>query len=749
MSEEKMFAAENWPSKECPIVVVPHESAQCYFRPETEEFVFISACEAASFENHWRDMSTSMDDFHKAKDYYDHVLAKYADTAISDALAAVSQLQDVDAAEIELAKRRKEMQEKLADLSHKGLGYKDVVELIPVAGKGVSEPGGGKATGLVYVNKGYFSKTQDGLKLHSVSLNGKDKKDATQSIYSKDQNGKTRIDTNKLKKQLTTLKTAKIKLELKDVLKWAGAEKALDDLKEDYVLYDWAKSWNDSLHGQKEFGANVDISGAAQFMRFTSNAGAKAEFDVEKKQLSIMGEYKRTLTVASGFGNLSFFIPDRTGWGLKMEMEDGRKADLGLVRLCIDAQVSGFLGSSLQLEAQLQVVQLGDQQIVAGQPGGNLPRFRERKNDKTFYQKMDKEDEGLQVSAEYFRGGRAEFALKGSLQWMKPTPPPGDPAAPTGILKSSGKFTDFCSVGGSIAGLAGIGIGGKFHCTFINGKFCFHVAASLCCGKGAKGGLMAEVDAANIVEFGAWLIYQLYKLDYGFFNVVEDKAYIAYSQYCVMQIEKIEESIYKGYDGVVKTTREIAGKFNEYLNALEEENRKGLIISEHRNRLAKNIIEKKRDLLLHTPEAKGILLYLLTRHGIMDHLDADNITLLGDIYADRKEAIICVLTSVQTISEWSKVMCRITVDGSSLRGENSEAEVAKIQAQHLVRFLQEGHNRSKDLINIFNRLKKKITLGYALDMNDTAFYQLNSESNPNFPRRCDFGPCKPEIGQLA
>ncbi len=749
MSEEKMFAAENRPSKECPIVVVPHESAQCYFRPETEEFVFISACEAASFENHWRDMSTSMDDFHKAKDYYDHVLAKYADTAISDALAAVSQLQDVDAAEIELAKKRKEIQEKLADLSHKGLGYKDVVELIPVAGKGASKPGGGKATGLVYVNKGYFSKTKDGLKLHSVSLKGKDKKDATQSIYSKDQNGNTRIDTDKLKKQLTTLKTAKIKLELKDVLKWAGAEKALDELKEDYVLYDWAKSWNDSLHGQKEFGANVDISGAAQFMRFTSNAGAKAEFDVEKKQLSIMGEYKRTLTVASGFGNLSFFIPDRTGWGLKMEMEDGRKADLGLVRLCIDAQVSGFLGSSLQLEAQLQVVQLGDQQIVAGQPGGNLPRFRERKNDKTFYQKMDKEDEGLQVSAEFFRGGRAEFALKGSLQWMKPTPPPGDPAAPTGILKSSGKFTDFCSIGGSIAGLAGIGIGGKFHCTFINGKFCFHVAASLCCGKGAKGGLMAEVDAANIVEFGAWLIYQLYSLNYGFFEVIDKEAFETYSKYCVMQMDKKGEDIYRSYEQVVNTVRDVAKEFEDFLSGIEQENRKGLVASEGRNRLAKNIIRFKRDLLLHTPEAKGILLYLLTRHGKMDHVDADNITLLGDIYTDRKEAVICVLGSIQTVSEWSKVMCRMTVDGSSLQGDSKETDVVKEQAQHLVRFLQEGHNRAKELLDIFNRLKKKIALGYALDMNNTAFYQLNSVSNPDFPQCCDFGPYKSEIGQLT
>lgn len=94
-------------------------------------------------------------------------------------------------------------------------------------------------------------------------------------------------------------------------------------------------------------------------------------------------------------------------------------------------------------------------------------------------------------------------------------------------------------------------------------------------------------------------------------------------------------------------------------------------------------------------------------------------------------------------------MCRITADGSSLRGENNEADVAKQQAQNLVRFLQEGHNRSKDLINILNRLKKEIALGYALDMNDTIFYRLSTMPNPDFPKRCDFGPCESEASQLA
>ncbi|HEY0289380.1 MAG TPA: hypothetical protein VGC62_20630 [Pseudomonas sp.] len=751
MSEVEAHVAENQTSKEGSIVVVHHESAQCYFRPETEELVFIAGDEATAFENHWRDMAFTMDEFHQANANYSRVLENYAQAAIADAMAAVAQIREVDAAEKELEDKRKKIQDKLADLSHKGLGYKDVVELIPVGGQGAKNKGGGKSPRLAYVNKGYFSQAKDGLKLHTISLNADEKKGTAQSIYSKDKNGNTLIDTDKLTKKLMTLKRPKIKLDLKDALKWAGMDEALKNLKEDYVLYDWAESWNNSLHGEKEgfIFSNLDVSGAAQFMRFASNAGGSAEFDVEKRQLSIKGEYKRTLTVASGVANLTLYVPDRTGWGLKMKVADMGTVDLGLLRLCLDVQASGFVGGSLQLEAQLQVMMQGDQQMIAGQPGGRLPRFSQRKNDVEFYQTMKKEEEGLQATAEFFRGGRVEVALKGSLQWMKPTPPPGDPAAPTGILKSSGQFTDFCSIGGNIGGMVGIGAGGKFHCTFINGKFCFHIAASLCWGYGAKGGLIAEVGAANIVEFGAWLVYQLYSLDYGFFEIVDEQTFKAYSLYCVMAMDKVGEKIYAGFDKALKTPEDVAGRFERFMKDIESEAKKGMEASKGRNRLAKNIIEFKRDLLQHTPEAKGILLYLLTCHGKLDHIDPDNRSLLGDIYRERKEAVICVLTSVQTVAEWNKVMCRITVDGSSLRGDESEAQVVEQQVQHLVHFLQEGYNRDQDLHDIYKRLKKNIAFGYALDMNDTLFYRLHDLPNPHFPRRCEFGPCGTDSAQFV
>lgn len=762
MNEAHMPVAENQLCKGGSRVVVYQESVQCYFSPETEELIFITGCHADDFENHWRDMLHGMNQFHQANDNYLQALERYAqaeERAVLSDMETEKHHKAVDTAERELENQRKKIKDKLGDLSHKGMGYDNVVELIPIAGEGARKLRGGNRNPYVYVKKGYFSKTRDGRKLHTVSLKGSDKKGAEKSIYSQDKNGGLRIDTDKLTQQLTKLEWPKIKIELQDVLKWAGSDYDLKQLREDYVLFDWAESWNNSLQGEKQdVIPNVDISGAAQFMRFTSNVGASAEFDVEKGKLSIKGEYKRTLTVASGVANLTYYAPDRSGWALALNLGEMGTINMGMLRLCLDLQVDGFVGGSLQLEGQLQVITQGDKQMVAGQPGGRLPRFRERKaKGREFYQAMESKDEGLKVSAEFFRGGRAQIGLKGSLQWLKPNPPPDDSAQlPLKQPSSVGTFTDFCSINPHIGGLLGVGVGGKFHCTFINGKFCFHVAASLCWGAGAKGGLIAEVSAKDIGEFGAWLIYQLYNLDYGFFKIVDRRTFETYSQYCVMQISKIGESIYENYDSVVNAPDDVAREFKEFLDELVEKSKEALEASKGRNRLARNVIEFKRYLLLHTPEAKGILLYLLTRHGKIDHVDFENRTLLGDIYRDRKEAIICVLTSIQTVAEWNKVMCRMTTDGSSLVGERNEAEVAKEQEEHLVRFLQEGCNRDEDLKKakwdiqvVYNRLKKNIAWGWALDMNDTTFYQLNSMPLHPYSQRCPFGRCEAESSRLV
>jgi hypothetical protein len=258
---------------------------------------------------------------------------------------------------------------------------------------------------------------------------------------------------------------------------------------------------------------------------------------------------------------------------------------------------------------------------------------------------------------------------------------------------------------------------------------------------------LAEVEAGAFAEFGAWLIYQLYSLDYSFFDVIDSDAFMSYSKFCIMKISGLDETVY-GDGNIFGGIDSVTDVFMKFLQDYVNEAGAGLSASRRRNVLARSVINMKNDLLIHTPEAKGILLYLLTRHGQIDHLDVENRTIVGDIYAERKEAIICVLKSIQTIKEWSKVMCRVSRDGLNTAVGGNAATAADEQEAHLIRFMQEGHNRDEDLLNVKwdiqvvkARLKSEPALGYALALNDTVFYSLSGQSDSR-RRYCEFGPCQ-------
>ncbi|MCZ6098631.1 hypothetical protein O5189_03090 [Escherichia coli] len=439
--------------------------------------------------------------------------------------------------------------------------------------------------------------------------------------------------------------------------------------------------------------------------------------------------------------------------------------NLGVVRVYIENQLIGFVGASAHIEAQLQVmVKDNEQQIVAGQPRGRLPRFQERQSGRSgqFYQQMKEEDEGTSVSANAFAGASVEYSLKGAVQWLKPTPPPSVDSIV--IPKTTGTFTDFATIGASISGLAGIGAGAKFLCTFINGKFCFKIAASLCCGVGAKGAFLCEVGGKALLEFGSWLAYQLFTLDYRFFDLVDKEAFATFTRICVMRFTDLAKDIYNEINIAKANIIAVQRKFGVFINTLIDESNKNIEASKKRNQLAANIIAKPEWLLTYTPEAKGILLYLLTRHGTWDHIDPENRgSLLMDIYAERKEAVIQVLCSIQTRREWIKVMCHRSRDGSDLAKNGDEELVVKEQERQLTEFLQEGFNRDQDmkrraaelaaleLSEIYYRLKtgQELSWGYALAMNNTPWYNVNRAPNPHFPQRCEFGPCEVTMMQMA
>ncbi|MHC4058666.1 ATPase [Yersinia pseudotuberculosis] len=712
-------------------VVAHHESVEIYFHHEDEELIFLTESAASELDSHARELMVCVDEHHQASEDYSLAIEKYGITYSQPAKNAdLASLENrVSIAEKTLEVKKKALLKKLGKFNDSGAGYEKIVELIPIATKNNQSGRQGKGSKYIYVKKAYKDKLGKGIK-HTVSLKAKDKASSPESIFKRDRKGNiTSIDTKKMKEQLA--KQAKKEFKPNTAVQFL---KAADIVKIDATLTGWADCWN--------AGENVDISAGAQFMRFTSNLGASGEWDPVNGKLKLKAEFGAVLSVASGTADATIFMPDRIGWPMKFT-PTGRTSpvNMGMLRVYIQTLLIGFAGASAQAEAQFQITTINNKQVLMGKPNERLPRFSERRvQGAEFHKQMDENDEGISASGEIFGGARTDFTLSGGVQWLQPPALTSHQGKTGKQAEAAAEYVDFCSISESIAGMAGIGIGGTFQCDFVNGKFCFKIAASLCVGLGAKGSFRASVSYDKLRDFGNWLVYQLYGVDYAFFELITKDAFKTFSKLCVMLLSDIQDDIIKELKNLTGDIESIKTNFNDLVESMMT----GLKASEKRNTLANNILATPQALLSYTPESKGILLYLLTRHATADHIDIGNRgdDFIPDIYHDRKKAIIVILTTIQTQREWFQVFSHRTADGSDLANGNPALKyiVAQRQMNETMEFLQEGINKDKEMDKIYRRLKETPAWGYALAMNNTLVYRLHSGNNPFYPQMGQFGP---------
>ncbi|MCP2003027.1 UNVERIFIED_ORG: hypothetical protein J2Y78_001567 [Buttiauxella agrestis ATCC 33320] len=740
MSEQNKPVAVNMLSKkENNTVSAEHESVQAYFCTATEEFIFLTNDASTGLDSHAVELMTCVDAHKTAKGVYSLAIEQYGKVfSQPERSAELSALEaEVANAESTLQEKQKELQEKLGTFAADGIGYESVVELIPIATKNNQGRNRGVGSRYSYVKKAYYDNLGTGVK-HKVKLKAKDETSAAESIFIRDDKNNIKgIDTKKLKEQLTSLDFS-----APDTgIKFWDAE---DLLKVDKTLTGWAESWNSSLvMDNKEIGQHIDVSAGAQFMRFTSNAGASGEWDPVNGALTFKGEASAVLSIASGTADATIYMPDRIGWALKFHSEKSTTpVEMGMLRLYLETVLNGFAGASVQAEAQLQVTTINGKQALVGQSNKRLPRFSERRTTGAeFHKQMDENEEGVKASGEIFCGARAEVKLTGGVQWLQPVEITTHQGKSGDEAKAAGEFVDFCSISESVVGMAGAGVGGTFQCDLINGKFCFKIAASLCVGVGAKGSFEASVEYDKLMDFGGWLTYQLYGLDYAFFELIAKDAFEAFSKICVMLLSDMKDDIAEQLKKCKINLGTIETQFNDFMASAEA----GMQASQQRNQLSKKINQNPNILLKYTPESKGILLYLLTRHGVWDHFDLNNRgdRIIPDIYSERKEAVLNVLSSIQTQKEWFQIFCHRTADGSSLANGNTALKymVAQNQMNEIRAFLQEGLNRDDEMDKVYRRLKEKSFWGYALMMNNTIGYKLHTKDNPFYPKLAPFSPC--------
>lgn len=725
--------------KENNIITVEHESVDTYFITGTQELILLTAEASKELDEHAREIMTCVDEHHKASENYSAALENYGKVYSQPEKSA--QLDDLEkevvAAEKILQEKKDALQSTLGEFEATGTGYKEVVELIPIATKKKQGSKRGVGSRYAFVKKGYIDKLGTGVR-HKVKIIGKDKASAEESIFTRDANKNIKgINTQKIKNQLKEIDTDNTGI------KYFSA----DDIgKVDKTLTDWADSWNTSLAraNETDVNANIDVSAGAQFLRFTSNSGASGEWDPYDGKLSFKVEHSSVLSIASGTVSSKFYMPDRIGWPLKYVAENRVKpVDMGMLRVYFETSLIGFAGASAQVESQVQVTTIGTKQVVMGIREPQLPRFRERRVTGAQFHNARKgknEDEGLTVSAEIFGGAKATLKLAGGVQWLQPKALTEYQGKTGEKAKEAAEFVDFCSISESLVGMAGLGVGGTLQCDFVNGRFCFKIAASLCVGVGAKGSFEAAVDYNKLSDFGGWLIYQLYGLDYAFLELVTERAFSTFSKVCVMMLTDKKAGIEKSLKNLEATVETIDDSFTSFVESIEN----GLKESKKRNQLALNIISGKEKLFSYTPEAKGILIYLLTRHGIADHIDRENYgdDIIPNIYSNRKDAIITILTSIQTQKEWFEVFSHCTADGSSLSGGNPALKymLSQRKMNDLSDFLQEGKNKNHEMEAIYRRLRVAPAWGYPLAWNNSEAYRLYNGINLLYSKSAMFSP---------
>lgn len=739
MIETKKPVAEGKLNKiEGSVIVAVHESVQSYFRTDSAEIIFLSDEASSEVDKHASELMMCIDNHQNAKAIYSLAIEEYGKVYSQPQRAAELSILEAKTAkaEAELNEKQSDLQQKLGTFAVEGTGYDKVIELIPIATKRNQGKKRGVGSRYSYVKKEYYDNLGTGIR-HKVKLKAGDKASAAGSIFVRDKDQRiTSIDTKNLKEQLSSLDFS-----APDTgVKFWDAE---DLVKVDETLTGWADSWNKSLTmDKKEVGKYIDVEAGAQFMRFTSNVGASGEWDPVNGELTFKGEANAVLSLAAGTADAKIFMPDRIGWLLKFNSEKSAEPiNMGMLRLYLETSLIGFAGASVQAEAQLQVTTINGKQLLVGQSDKRLPRFSERRvSGAVFHKQMEENEEGIKASGELFGGARAELKLTGGVQWLQPNALTTHQGKTGEEADAAGQFVDFCSISESVVGMAGAGIGGTFQCDFINGKFCFKIAASLCVGVGAKGSFEASVEYDKLMDFGGWLTYQLYGLDYAFFELISERAFEAFSKICVMLLSDVREKVILELKEVNIDLLSIKTDFTTLIKKMED----GLDSSCKRNYLASQINSNELTLLNYTPESKGILLYLLTRHGVWDHLDHNNRGdgIIPDIYADRKKAVLAILSSIQTQNEWFQVFTHRTADGRSLANGNTALKymVAQNQMNQLRDFLQEGLNKDDEMDRIYRRLKVQPAWGYALMMNDTIAYRLNTTDNPFYPKLAHFSP---------
>jgi len=687
-----------------------------YFRPETGEFILVPAEDAGALQAECNLLHDRVEKYHQANEKLDQALQAFS-AKQNDTLADPREF-DKNKAKIDSAMQvrksaHEDLKEVLKPLSKLDSLDLTMVELIPLY---VNQQGQKhswfKKSKLHYARSNKIKPgwhTYGPAAFEDMKGRKSEKETGQKSFLKKNAAGKYKIDMDKLKEgelfDEKSPKTAQFFGKLK-----VSAGVAAPPISG--ALTEWARAWNQELKYSSEseepaqrnesaqptekkerqvsFENNVKVEAQAQLLRYLAGAGLSTEWEPKKGRVAIKASAQAEFAVAEGKVSGAFLYPDKVGWLWSLDSDDGKKTfPLGAVRFNCELGLSGMVGASAVAQLGVVVDYKDEKRNELGLYGAaiNSPTTKQREI------KVGSKpvDPSANADLDVFVGARADLKLEGALEWREPG------------KKCPEDYKAFASVGDTVTAMAGGGLTFMLDISYTAGRFRIKMKAGLCLGIGAKGDVEVSVDALRIAEFFKWFFYQLYHADFNRLKFVKTDAFKAYTHIQVLVIQGVADL--NSFIGI--EAEDIKNQLDTLIEKYEQE--------EMRVKLMESVLENPWMLRYATPEAKGIMIFQLTRHWYAaDGLDPENHA-FGRWYGRRKDAVVQILRWSHTKRDFSNVVEHMTSDGSPGDPTKNRAALANFMNMSLSGNSTGEDKQLQDFYqNLEAMLKMDPTPGYAV-----------------------------------
>lgn len=637
------------------------DSSLLLFSPAHECLVVVDATAAKQFLQEANQMQSLAGKLSQAREQVLALEDKLADLQL-ERFPAINEVEGLKRS-IEQAQKRYEAAyaEVKAELGDKGYlassgDGKELLELIPLA----QRKGGGKpkewGRKWTYVRS---DRVKDHVRSYKLSKADSGAGQAKSFV----RNGK--IDTKALREQFS-------KVEPKLKAEWVLGHEA-------GFLFPNLQAWADTLNVKADETKPVQFSASVHLFRYFAGCGAGGEWNPRGGKLAGKLNAKAELMLAYGECKVEGFSPSSQGWTLALTgKKSGKEFHIGAIRLAGSAKLTGSAGASAAVELSMEV----DYSGAMKSPG--VKGARRPKNTPPAPSKARMSDLGAGVNAggDVFAGVKVGGELLGSLQYLSP--------------EKGQKFADIAAIGPKLDVMFGAGAAAAATLDFRGGKFRMKVKAGLCFGPGAKGEISLEVDVKQIANFLQWLFHALLNAGFELLEIVTAEAYDAAVRLQVLLVNGAREAY-------------------EQLNAEWREFQQGIEREDRRVALMERVLTNPPILRHCTPEAHGILLFELSRHGKLTkttHL-ADN-SENWEVLGRRKRAIVQVCRWAQCKSQFENMVQHMAPSGA--KGSFRD------NYRHLLEFMEIGPGDSQfddTLVGIYTRLPIDPPRGFAVAQNHT------------------------------